>query len=339
MRRLLGALLLPLSIAPVVIAVPSIRDEYGAFARRFLHREPQPPPDVPERRWCPLPRYRHAVPVLVYHGVNDRRDVYSVSRQAFASQMQMLHAAGFEAIGIEQYVRFIHGDGAGLPERPILITFDDGRLDSYRGADRILARYGLRATMFAITAQVGSSRFYADWRELREMAASGRWDVQLHAGDGHRRIATAPGRSGPFYANRRFGGGVLESFDAWRRRVIADIDAGRRALERQIPGYEPLAFAYPYGSYGQDGTNDPRIPAVLGALARSRFRAVFVVHPPAYTSPATPAGSIGRYELHTDTTARELHDRLRDRLPAGAPLTRTPACGLPRLQPANRAIK
>ena len=49
--------------------------------------------------------------------------------------MAMLAADGFHAISIAQYARFAGGDVAALPDRPILITFDDGRLDSYQGAD------------------------------------------------------------------------------------------------------------------------------------------------------------------------------------------------------------
>ena len=44
--------------------------------------------------------------------------------------------AGFESISLAQYTRFRRGDSRGLPARPVLITFDDGRLDSYRGADK-----------------------------------------------------------------------------------------------------------------------------------------------------------------------------------------------------------
>ena len=344
--KVLGGLLLPLSIVPLVLILPRVQEEYDAFARRFLERDPLSVVDVrPTRaelgRWCPLPEYRAAVPVLAYHGVNDRRDVYSVSRRAFAEQMAMLHAAGFHAIGIADYVRFLHGQAVELPKRPILITFDDGRIDSYRGADRVLARYGMRATMFVITGRVGKGPFYTDWDELRDMAASGRWDLQEHAGDGHRRIVMNPaGDVGPFYANRRFGGGALESFEAYTRRVLGDIEAGRRALEREIPGFEPHAFSLPYGSFGQDATNDPRIPLFLGWALQARFPAVFIVDPPAYTTPATPAGRIGRYEVHTDTTTDELYGWLRDNLPAGARV-RTPAaerqtapCGVRPLRPA-----
>ena len=61
-----------------------------------------------------------------------------------------LDAAGFHTLDAETYARFARGEDVALPSRPVLVTFDDGRLDSFRGADAVLERYGMRATMFAI---------------------------------------------------------------------------------------------------------------------------------------------------------------------------------------------
>ena len=44
----------------------------------------------------------------------------------------------------------------GLPAKPVLLTFDDGRLDSYRGADAPLQRMGMHAAMFVITGRIES---------------------------------------------------------------------------------------------------------------------------------------------------------------------------------------
>ena len=89
--------------------------------------------------WTPIHDYAGAVPVLLYHGIhpntNPAKDPYSVSGAEFARQIQMLSESGFHAISIAQYARFAGGDVAGLPDRPILITFDDGRVDSFQGAD------------------------------------------------------------------------------------------------------------------------------------------------------------------------------------------------------------
>ena len=151
--------------------------------------------------------------------------------------MAMLAGDGFQAISIAQYARFVDGDVAALPDRPILITFDDGLLSSYQGADAILARYDMRATMFVITASADAAKpGYLSWPQLRAMAAGGRWDVQEHAHAGHVRIPTGPGRrTGPYYANLIYRNGTRERFSAFKRRVSSDILAGRRLLASADP--------------------------------------------------------------------------------------------------------
>jgi peptidoglycan/xylan/chitin deacetylase (PgdA/CDA1 family) len=231
----------------------------------------------------------------------------------------MLDRAGFEAIGIADYARFLDGDAQDLPRRPVLITFDDGRLDSYRGADRILAERGMRAVMFAIAGNVGEGGdFYLSWDELKRMAGSGRWDVQEHAGALHVNVTKdASGGEGPAYAWRRWEGDGLEGFGSWRARVSADVLWGKQTFADRIPGFVPWAFAVPYGDYGQESTNDPRIPRFFPRFLLRHFKAVFLTRPPEYTTSASPRGGLGRIEIHSDTTTNQLHRWLTIGMPDG----------------------
>ena len=336
----LGVLLLPASIAPLMLlGVPSVLGEHRSLRARFADRGPLPAPPVRvSPRWAPLAPWRGAVPVLAYHGIDEARDGYSVSRQAFAEQMAMLRHAGLRAISIAQYVRFLDGDDRGLPARPILITFDDGRLDSYRGADAVLAREGMRATMFVITSQAGRhSPFYTDWKELRSMARSGRWDLQVHAGAGHHLVRTdAAGHLGPRYAYRRWARGRLESFAQFARGVTADIDGARAALADHVTGFRSLAFAAPYGNMGLFGTNDRRIPAFLRGWLLRRFRAVFVQRDAGYTTRLSSRDAVPRHEVRTGESADALYAWLRSRRPRVA----VPAvAALPRLRGTPPATK
>ena len=113
---------------------------------------------------------------------------------------------------------------------------------------------------------------YLTWEELATVQSSGRWQLQLHSGRGHQQIQYGPGPNdyGAYYAYEQ----QDEKFAGWRRRVRSDIDWGHNTLLRHIRAYQPLAFAPPYGNYGQDGTNNPRIPEDLldwltGATTRS----------------------------------------------------------------------
>jgi peptidoglycan/xylan/chitin deacetylase (PgdA/CDA1 family) len=278
----------------------------------------------------PIHSYQGAVPVLCYHGIREgvdpTSDPYSVTRAEFTRQMEMLAGDGFHAISIAQYARFAAGDITGLPERPILITFDDGRIDSYQGADQILARFGMRATMFVITANANVSKpGYLGWSQLVGMSASGRWDLQEHAHAGHVLIPTGPGETGPYYANLLYQDSKRETFTAFKRRVSVDILTGRRLMASHIAGFEPLAFAPPYDNYGQLRTNYAPIPAWENAWLRRTFKVVFVQDRRVYNLPGNPIGQ--RYGVHATTTADALHRWLIQALPRSA--WTAPAVALP----------
>src|SRR4029077_2139206 len=176
-----------------------------------------------------------------------------------------------------QYARYAEtGSTDGLPSRPILLTFDDGRLDSFRGADPALARFHDTATIFVVASWPESRPDWAlHWSELEKMQESGRWDVQEHAGTGHHHIRTdAEGHHGEFYAYRGWQEGHLESFPEYEHRVTHDVKWGEYMLRRHIPGYRPLGFAVPYSNYGQRFTNDPRIPGFFFSFLHRRFPVV-----------------------------------------------------------------
>jgi hypothetical protein len=315
----LTAVLVPLSIAPILAVTPMVHAEYQAFLARFQPRAPLAAPTLkfdPAQlaRWRPLPEYRGAIPILLYHGINDRHDHYSVSQRQFAEQMAMLKRANFRTISVAQYVRFLHGDVHGLPIRPILITFDGGRWDSYAGADAVLERSGFRATISVIAGQVGHGRFYPNWSDLRRMRSSGRWDVELEAGlgAGNIRIGVEQ-QEGPFYANLRVSpNGRRESFAAYRRRVTSDIDLGISVMRAQLPRWQPHLMALPFGNYGQLQSNDHRVGAFLSAWLHSRFNALLLEGRPVFSVPGMREAS--RYQVVSRTTADRLYSWLRNGL-------------------------
>jgi peptidoglycan/xylan/chitin deacetylase (PgdA/CDA1 family) len=263
--------------------------------------------------WTTPAPHRDRVPVLLYHGIGpaagfaDAADAaYGIERSDFARQLALLAHAGYEAITLDQFRRFHAGEPVELPAHPILLTFDDGRADSWQGADGALRDHGWSAVLFADAGRIDrGDREYVSWSELARMQESGRWEIQLHAGRGHHNIRYGPRPRdvGPFYAFRDMPGG--EKHDGWRRRVLADLDWGEAQLRRHVPGYAPRAFAPPYGNYGQISTNDPAIPRVLGRELRRRYGVVFTQADP---RPARPGDvDVPRLQITRRMTGGELH--------------------------------
>jgi poly-beta-1,6-N-acetyl-D-glucosamine N-deacetylase len=307
-------LLLPLSIVPIVLMAPALAESHASFKRLWLNRETVAAPNIAltpaqQAKFVPLPTFRGAVPVLTYHGIDPVVDSkYTITPASFARQMAMLKQAGFHPISAEQYAKFPGGSAKDLPSRPILITFDDGQLDSWRYADPILKRFGFRATMFVITDPVDRGNpYYLRWDEFRTLRDSGRWDLQLHAGAMHKMVRIdAKGTPGAAYANRQFVNGRLESFAAYQRRVTADLDLGLRRLRAELGPVRADAFAYPFSADGSWQTNDRRIPAFIDRALHARFSQVFLDGHPKHP-PRTAQRNLTRYEINSTTTVESLY--------------------------------
>jgi hypothetical protein len=171
----------------------------------------------------------------------------------------------------------------GLPSRPILLTFDDGREDAYRAANDLLEAYRFHVTDLVVPAWVtGHPHFSLSWSQLQQMAQTSTWSVQLHFGYGREQISyNKDGDTGAAFAYQQYFPakdgmpGHEETFVQYQKRIANNMAWGERQLEQRVPGYKPWSMAIPESDYGQAGTNDTRIPPfVLGWLDR-HFPVVF----------------------------------------------------------------
>src|SRR3954447_22300791 len=234
-------------------------DRRSATTEPAAARTPARAPDVAltsdeKQVWKQLPPDRSAIPVLVYHGIGPESDFshaadarYGIGIEDFAKQMTMIHHAGYQTIDLQTLVDFVQKKPVDLPPRPLLLTFDDARADSWTGADGILRKMHFNAVMFVDVGRVDAGEpEYLTWPELTTVQDSTRWQLQLHSGKGHTQIHYGPGSDdyGPFYAYKQQG----EDFGGWQDRVRSDIAWGQTTLSERISAYRPLALALPYGS-------------------------------------------------------------------------------------------
>ncbi len=322
LRDRVRLLLLPLSVAPFIAAGPAVMASHDRYLRKH-DSGPLPAPVVAlsaaeQQRFAKLPAAPGQVPVLVWHGIRNGNDGVSTTQRAFARQVALLKHLGFTAISTRQWSDFRAGRPVTLPARPILLTFDDGWLDAYRGADKVLARNDMRAAMFVITGAIHSGDpDYLTWSELHGMQNSGRWDIEPHAAEGHRQITAAPdGTQAPYYAARKFTRSQgRESLADWERRAGDDLFALRKTFEAQ--GITPHAFAVPYSDYGQGVRNDPEIPGLLANLLTRQFGSFFVQSSDAaFTTPGR--GLAQRFELRSGIGLDQLYAWLRRHSPAAS---------------------
>jgi peptidoglycan/xylan/chitin deacetylase (PgdA/CDA1 family) len=127
------------------------------------------------------------VPILMYHYISEpppdadiyRRDL-SVSPQNFEAQLQWLAQNGYTPIRLYDLL-YALTLGWPLPERPVILTFDDGYADAYEHAFPLLQKYGFKGTFFVVTEFVDRGLpGYLTWPQIEEMSAAG-MDIEPHS--------------------------------------------------------------------------------------------------------------------------------------------------------------
>ena len=113
------------------------------------------------------------IPVLNYHQINDvDENMLTVSTTEFEMQMAWLEENGYKTITVSELLNALEGKES-LPERPVLITFDDGYIDNYQCAFPILKKHNMKACIFLISEYVSLYPNYLTWEQLAEMQLSG----------------------------------------------------------------------------------------------------------------------------------------------------------------------
>ncbi|MCI6483908.1 MAG: polysaccharide deacetylase family protein [Selenomonadaceae bacterium] len=118
------------------------------------------------------------VMVLNYHKVVDEHMSLSVPLADFEQHMKWLKEYGYTSITPEELYEFIV-NGSELPEKPVLITFDDGYKDNYTNAYPIMKKYGFKGTIFVVTGFLGVYDNYMTWEQAKELADNG-FSIESH---------------------------------------------------------------------------------------------------------------------------------------------------------------
>jgi peptidoglycan/xylan/chitin deacetylase (PgdA/CDA1 family) len=268
--------MLPVSLIPFTIYFRDTPEGRLLWTRATIRIFPPTLPKIAPadaRRYEKLaPHYSGGVAVLVYHGVGSSTDAegrYSLSVTRFGEQLDALRAAGMHfltARDLADDYRAHHPP----PPNAVMITFDDGRAEAMMLADPLLRAAHAQATMFVITGRASDhGLFYASTDALRRYAHDGAWDLESHT-DAEHVMQQTNGGSLPRLTSLA----KRESLEAYRTRVVTDLDQADRALKK-ITGSSPLAFAYPFGAYGADRTNNPGIRAILSDIIGRRYALAF----------------------------------------------------------------
>ena len=133
---------------------------------------------------CLLPE-PEGFPILEYHQVTDEVldpvfEVYNVPPDEFAAQLDFLQAEGYTTITLQDFMRAVHGKTT-LPEKPIVLTFDDGYADNYTTMLPILEAHKMTAVVYVITNEIGHAG-YMTLEQVKDMQRRG-VEIGSHTAD------------------------------------------------------------------------------------------------------------------------------------------------------------
>jgi peptidoglycan/xylan/chitin deacetylase (PgdA/CDA1 family) len=190
--------------------------------------------------------------VLCYHNVDllkPKDTPYSVTSSLFEHQILALEKAGFTFVSMER-VRKYYDSGEPLPEKSILLTFDDGRYDVYEHAYPILSALGIPWALFVYPSGInaGHPRNFMTWDDVRDLAAHG-VAIGSHSWD-HPYLTKPP-------ANVT----APAEYAAW---LDKELITSKETIEKEI-GLQVYAFATPFGAL--DGIVQRRIAAAGYSLS------------------------------------------------------------------------
>jgi peptidoglycan/xylan/chitin deacetylase (PgdA/CDA1 family) len=232
-----------------------------------------------------------AVPVLVYHQLGHEGNTSKVE-----NHFRQISASGYSSISLEQLDRWIAGMGEDIPEKPIVLTFDDGKKQHYEQLPTWMEKYDLQAVLFLIVTHLDHpfDRFL-DWDEARELVATGRFDLHCHSYDAHRKVSTPDGRAKGAYV--AIGSeDTVEEHHLWRQR---DLAACRNRLYAET-GENSRYIAWPFGQYDN---------ALIGAAARAGFEGMLTVAE-GVNGPGTSANTIRRITVSPEMKWKDVETRI-----------------------------
>lgn len=194
--------------------------------------------------WLPKAQ---GIPILMYHKIgkppeNSKLKKLWVDSTSFRAQMRFLSEKGYKSITFQDMAQ--KRTNGKIPDKPVILTFDDGYRNNYTEAFPILKEYGFRGVLFLVCETLGKKNLWHDPasedfqemladEEIREMQKAG-WEIGSHT-----------------LSHKNLG-------NLWRRgrgeEVRREIKESREILKNRF-GEAPIAFSYPYG----EGADEPEI--------------------------------------------------------------------------------
>jgi len=187
------------------------------------------------------------LPVVMYHSLlkdTKLQGQFVIDPQKFEDDLKMLKEKGYTTVTVKDLIDYVYNDKS-LPEKPILLTFDDGYYNNYLYAYPLLKKYECKAVISPVvyysevysesTDAPSASYSHCTWEQLKEMQESGYVEIQNHSYNMH-------SQSGRLGIKQKQG----ESNEDYKKIITQDVSTAQRYFKENL-NYTPQAFIYPFG--------------------------------------------------------------------------------------------
>ena len=204
--------------------------------------------------------------ILSYHEISEKSETldasYAVTPANFEAQVQWFIKNGYHFINVDAILKY-RKNGKPLPDKAVLMTFDDGYASVYNNAFPIIKKYKVPV----VIALVGSwleAKETADFNgemiarekflsqpQLKEMVRSGLVEIASHTHSLHKGIIGNPqGNTQPAVRTRQWFAQTQKYEDeaSYQKRVYNDLLRNNTFLEKYT-GQKPRIIVWPYGHY------------------------------------------------------------------------------------------
>lgn len=193
------------------------------------------------------------VPIIMYHQVKNKGFGKNViSPYEFESDLEYLSENNYNTITMTQLIDYVY-DGIELPQNPIILSFDDGYLNTYKYVFPMLEKYNMKIVLSIVgkvtddfSKVVDNNTEYAHmtWDQVKEMEESGLVEIQNHSYNLHK------------VCNGRYGCGQIynETLSNYEKLITEDVIPFQEKIEL-MTNNTPNTFTYPYGKYNDNTDN------------------------------------------------------------------------------------
>lgn len=187
------------------------------------------------------------VPIIMYHSIlkdSSRSNKYTVTPAVLEEDLKYIKDKGYTTVTIADLISYVYDDKP-LPEKPIVLTFDDGHYNNYGYLFPLLEKYDMKAVIsivgsytdkFTKTDEANLNYSYLRWKDIKELMDTGRIEFQNHTYSLH-------SNTGKRIGTKKIKGETDEHY----KSILKDDILKLQQEFKENTNYIPQCFTYPFG--------------------------------------------------------------------------------------------